>query len=114
MLMSNIKVDLEMAKRLKENGWEKETHFIEEEREDIEWYSMFKDDWYMPTAQEILDELPAYISDGFWNEVWIMMEKNEDGSSSCEYLDYETFRWSNLANALAELRIRCKKHWYIE
>lgn len=114
-----ITVSLEQAKMLKDLWRKKECHFVEEVREDIDWVDVIKEDYRMPTAQEIIDELPTVI------EVWRIAYMLTMTKKSALYLDVDiwdnfhtratiiVFDWETLADALADLWVRCKKNGYL-
>lgn len=113
-----ITVSLETAKKMKDAGWNKQTQFrycfwwdwCKDEftlyHEDQERIS-YTDYYEAPTAQEILDELPSiFIWEWYWESCWIYV--NWIWVKSADAL----FEW-NLAENLAQLRLRCKENNYL-
>lgn len=112
--MSQITVSLETAKKMKKTGRNKQTHFVHKELRDIK-YSWAKGMHYihimLPTAQEILDELPRNLWKNhfdithFWMTiiVWYIYM----GTYLCKYES------KNLVEVFSNVRLRCKENWYI-
>jgi len=114
-----------MAKRMKFAGWSKQTQFVHKELRDIQ-YSWEKGMHYihimLPTAQEILDELPTVIV--LWQCEWCMLYNLtvDMWEGEVTYSDRESWETIqriyieesvNLTEALAELRLRCKENGYL-
>lgn len=120
-----ITVSLETAKKLRSKWRKKDVRFLRRMYEDEprveyyeEWYEWFR--WlllYAPTAQEILDELPMFISFEwkeflltmfpYHNEYWVVYEKKWWWAIGDVYRE-------SLAEWLAEMWIRCKENKYID
>ena len=122
-----ITVPLEIAKKMKESGWKKET-FFRYERWDKWWtkltrrYGLY---WlYAPTVQEILDELPDTINDCILTLNKVNVEKEwEKMYYWAWYINRElkwlhnwksvAHVWVNASEAIAKLRLRCKENGYL-
>lgn len=115
----SITVSLETAKKLKEKGREKETVF-RHKYVNKEWVTVYTNTW-RPTAQEIINELPAvhdvwYL---YWNVDYMLTMTKK----SALYLDpfaetlkdwtYISFDWDNLVEALAQIWIYFKENDFL-
>lgn len=125
--MTNITVSLEIAKKLKEAGFNADALLCREYITPAEKHSCqlsmtdYTEEPYQEArvAQEILDELPTVI------EVWRIEYMLTMTKKSALYLDLDiewwfhtratliVFDWDNLAEALAELRLRSKENGYL-
>lgn len=124
-------VSLEVAKKLKEAGWKKETifHWAKdgEQDEDIaEWIIQYSEDdsltcwesWNAPQIHEILEELPDQIEDEKWG--WYGLNLYQYGGEYTAYyqshedpLKGTTHCGENPHDACALLWIWCKENKYI-
>jgi hypothetical protein len=129
--MSQITVNMDTAKKLKRAWRTQLCDFCY----DSEWFIFYKNsynytdypwpDWEIfeaPTAQEILDELRIYIDtkSNEYGSIVLSMEWSatrwacfySDIKRQCNYKDMH-FVWDSLAEAVAEIRLRCKENWLI-
>ncbi len=132
----SITVSLEKAKELIDAWFYKDTILYLETND--RWYIVnerdikLKRDWYeyeaqywvlcLPTAQEILDVLPKKIEYEYvkWKTITCLLHAkpwHPDGWAWCykssSWEQWKYCRWNNLANALADLWLRCKENRYI-
>lgn len=142
MTPETITVGLEWAKKLKEVGWTQESYFwwsergemsclIDPQREEVyaklhKGFDRWKPMYVAPTAEEILERLPKFVSakeilrdstaedlnyfltctNGRNPTEWIVMYRAND----METADYATCNESSLANAAAACWIYLKEH----
>ena len=125
--MEKYCVSLEIAKKLKEAGWKKETEFWWHETMKVElvdkvWYKGVKEDvggrfFPAPITDEILEELPyeIKIQDRFY---WLCIEKEPDHYIvfyKDENKDISEFREDkSLPNALAKMWLYLKSNNLLE
>lgn len=110
----SLTVSLELAKKMKELWWEKETHFAYQPR--TQWVDVWPNTWcqerffiegslatlrdriyhsphwevctfYAPTAQEILDELPRYLMREEFSMRYILLVTPSDELREAYYRD---------------------------
>ena len=135
MKIEDIVVDLEIAKKLKEAGWEQNNLFYIDENNDAytfyeanditeenEYYKETRDSvllYSAPTADEIIKKLPRKFRDATLDMVTVHSEENEiewqvgygiDGLSRFYWFCYD----EKLSNALAKIWLWCKKNGYLE
>lgn len=115
-----ITVSLEMAKRMKSSGWEKETSLVHETdftgKSELKMVSPHTASMWSifinaPTAQEILDELPRNIDEyhfnisNFWKDIAVQYQYC--GKYLCRS------KSDSLAEVLWGIRIQCKEQGYL-
>lgn len=98
-------VSLKTAEALKESGWKKETYFADylQKAETVNWMKehvrgLRRDDFiYLPTTDELLEELPCDI-----NGLGLLVCKIDAGNDGIYYVSYENCitRFSLTTNVL--------------
>ena len=119
--MTSITVSLETAKKLKDAWWSKKCYFIERIRSKTKPKQHLLDEYRLPTAQELLDELPIYIDTKSNEYGQIVLSMEGSATKRCAYY-YDIvkevnyiwpFVWDTLAEAVAQMRLRCKENNFL-
>lgn len=118
--MKTLCVSLETAKKLKAAGWTKPTEFIYEDlghRQQLRLGSikMNTGDFYAPTAEEVLRELPEKIDLNEWRrDLQFIFISPEKGKWEVSYGQFKKFKNKSLSEAAALMWLWCVEQGYIK